>query len=47
VHDTGGIQAQVTSAAETALWTRRRETTRDEIRAALFDSVTAHERSRS
>jgi uncharacterized protein YcaQ len=39
VHDTGGIQAQVMSAAETALWTRRRETTRDEIRAALFDLI--------
>ena len=34
---TGGIQAQVMSAAEMALWTRRRETTRDEIWAALFD----------
>lgn len=37
VRDTGGIQAQVMSAAETAIWTRRRSTTREEIRAALFD----------
>lgn len=35
--DSGGIQAQVMSAAETALWTRRRTTTRGEIRAALWD----------
>lgn len=37
VRDTGGIQAQVMSAAEIALWTRRRTTTRDQIRAALFE----------
>ena len=37
VRDTRGIQAQVMSAAERALWTGRRETTRDEIGAALFD----------
>ncbi len=37
VRATGGIQAQVMSAAEMALWTRRRETTSDEIRKALFD----------
>jgi hypothetical protein len=37
VRDTGGVQAQVMSAAETAIWTRRRSTTREEIRAALFD----------
>ena len=37
VRDTGGIQAQVTSAAEMAVWTRRRETTRGEIAAALFE----------
>jgi uncharacterized protein YcaQ len=35
--DTGGIQAQVMSAAEMALWTRRRSTTRAEIQAALFE----------
>jgi uncharacterized protein YcaQ len=37
VRDTGGIQAQVMSAAETALWTRRRSTTRAEIQTALFE----------
>jgi uncharacterized protein YcaQ len=37
VRDTGGIQAQVMSAAGIALWTRRRGTTRDDIRAALFE----------
>jgi uncharacterized protein YcaQ len=36
VRDTGGIQAQVMSAAELALWTRRRQTTREEIRTALW-----------
>lgn len=36
VRDSGGIQAQVQSAAELAMWTRRRETTRDEIRRALW-----------
>jgi uncharacterized protein YcaQ len=35
-HDTGGIQAQVMSAAEMALWTRRRETTSAEIKDALW-----------
>jgi len=34
--DVGGIQAQVMSAAELSLWTRRRETTRDEVRSALW-----------
>lgn len=34
--DTAGIQAQVMSSAEMALWTRRRSTTREEIRAALW-----------
>ena len=33
---TGGIQAQVMSAAELSLWTRRRATTRDDIRNALW-----------
>jgi uncharacterized protein YcaQ len=37
VRDTGGIQAQVMSAAEMAMWTRRRSTTRAEIQAALFE----------
>lgn len=37
VRDTAGIQAQLMSAAELALWTRRRETTRVEIQAALFE----------
>jgi winged helix DNA-binding protein len=34
--DVGGIQAQVMSAAELSLWTRRRSTTRDEVKAALW-----------
>jgi pimeloyl-ACP methyl ester carboxylesterase len=34
--DTGGIQAQVMSAAEMSIWTRRRQTTRDEVKAALW-----------
>ncbi|HEY1913035.1 MAG TPA: winged helix DNA-binding domain-containing protein [Vicinamibacterales bacterium] len=34
---TGGIQAQVMSAAEMSIWTRRRETTRAEVGAALFE----------
>jgi len=34
--DVGGIQAQVMSAAELSLWTRRRKTTRDEVRSALW-----------
>ena len=37
VRDTGGIQAQVMSAAEIALWTRRRTTTRAEIQKALWE----------
>jgi uncharacterized protein YcaQ len=37
VRAVAGVQAQVMSAAEIALWTRRRHTTRDEIRAALYD----------
>jgi uncharacterized protein YcaQ len=35
--DTGGVQAQVMSAAELALWTRRQTTTREEIQAALWE----------
>jgi winged helix DNA-binding protein len=35
--DVGGIQAQVMSAAELSLWTRRRTTRRDEVRAALWE----------
>jgi hypothetical protein len=35
--DTGGVQAQVMSAAEMALWTRRRATTHDEIQSALYE----------
>lgn len=38
VRDTGGIQAQVMSAAELSIWTRRRQTTRDEIQRALWDT---------
>jgi hypothetical protein len=34
--DVGGIQAQVMSAAELSLWTRRRSTARDEVKAALW-----------
>jgi hypothetical protein len=34
--DVGGIQAQVMSAAELSLWTRRRETRRADVRAALW-----------
>ena len=34
--DAGGIQAQVMSAAELSLWTRRRKTTRGEVKAALW-----------
>lgn len=34
--DVGGIQAQVMSAAELALWTRRRSTRRGEVQAALW-----------
>lgn len=36
VRDSAGIQAQVQSAAEMAIWTRRRQTTRNEIRVALW-----------
>jgi uncharacterized protein YcaQ len=36
--DTTGIQAQVQSAAELAIWTRRRQTTRDDVRRALWDT---------
>ena len=34
--DVGGIQAQVMSAAELSLWTRRRGTTRADVKAALW-----------
>ena len=34
--DVGGIQAQVMSAAELSLWTRRRQTTRADVRDALW-----------
>jgi hypothetical protein len=34
--DVGGIQAQVMSAAELSLWTRRRRTTRADVKAALW-----------
>ena len=34
--DVGGIQAQVMSAAELSLWTRRRETRRADVQAALW-----------
>jgi hypothetical protein len=34
--DVGGIQAQVMSAAELSLWTRRRETRRPDVQAALW-----------
>src|SRR5262249_21807156 len=36
--DTGGIQAQVMSAAELSIWTRRRESTREEIQKALWET---------
>jgi len=36
--DAGGIQAQVMSAAELSLWTRRHATTRADVRAALWDT---------
>ena len=35
--DVGGIQAQVMSAAELSLWTRRRATTRADVKTALWD----------
>jgi len=38
VRDSAGIQAQVQSAAEMAIWTRRRETRRDDVRRALWDT---------
>ena len=34
--DVGGIQAQVMSAAELSLWTRRRQTRRPDVQAALW-----------
>jgi hypothetical protein len=36
--DVGGIQAQVMSAAELSLWTRRRATTRSDVKAALWET---------
>jgi uncharacterized protein YcaQ len=36
--DTGGVQAQVASAAELAIWTRRRETSREDIRTSLWET---------
>jgi hypothetical protein len=36
--DVGGIQAQVMSAAELSLWTRRRTTTRADVKTALWDA---------
>jgi uncharacterized protein YcaQ len=38
VRDTGGIQAQVQSSAEMAIWTRRRQTTRGDVRKALWET---------
>jgi uncharacterized protein YcaQ len=38
VRDSAGIQAQVQSAAEMAIWTRRRETRREDVRRALWDT---------
>jgi len=38
VGDSAGIQAQVQSAAEMAIWTRRRRTTRQDVRSALWDT---------
>jgi uncharacterized protein YcaQ len=38
VRDVAGIQAQVMSAAEMSIWTRRRTTTRGEIQAALWQT---------
>jgi hypothetical protein len=35
--DVAGIQAQVMSAAELSLWTRRRQTTRADVKAALWN----------
>jgi hypothetical protein len=36
--EVGGIQAQVMSAAELSLWTRRRSTARDDVKAALWQA---------
>jgi uncharacterized protein YcaQ len=36
--DVGGIQAQLMSAAELSLWTRRRSTTRADVKTALWDT---------
>jgi hypothetical protein len=36
--DVGGIQAQVMSAAELSLWTRRRSTRREDVKRALWDA---------
>ena len=38
VRATAGIQAQVQSSAEMAIWTRRRGTTREDVRGALWDT---------
>jgi len=38
VCDSAGIQAQVQSAAEMGIWTRRRETTREDVRRALWQT---------
>lgn len=38
VRDSGGIQAQVQSAADMAIWTRRRDTRREDVRRALWDT---------
>lgn len=38
VRDTAGIQAQVMSAGELSIWTRRRATTRAEIQRALWEA---------
>jgi hypothetical protein len=38
VRDSAGIQAQVQSAAEMAIWTRRRQTTREDVRRALWET---------
>ena len=36
--DVGGIQAQVMSAAELSLWTRRRTTNKSDVKAALWET---------
>jgi len=38
VRDTAGIQAQVMSAAELSIWTRRQSTVRGEVQAALWET---------